>query len=160
MSEEGELTTIRCTIDGRPHEHRCHPLASALDFLRYVAGLTATKEGCKEGECGACAITLDGVVVNSCVVPAAHLQGRRVGTVEGLSRPDELSALQKAFLECGGAQCGICTPGMLVTGARLLEEGERLTEARIREHMAGNLCRCTGYGKIVESLLRASEEER
>ncbi|MBI4870175.1 MAG: (2Fe-2S)-binding protein [Candidatus Riflebacteria bacterium] len=133
---------------------------SALDFLRYVVGLTGTKEGCKEGECGACSITLDGVVVNSCLVPAAHLQGREVGTVEGLADDGRLSALQQAFLSHGGTQCGFCTPGMLVAGTALLAEGEPLTEERIREYMAGNLCRCTGYGKIVSALMAAAEEEK
>ncbi|MBI3892322.1 MAG: (2Fe-2S)-binding protein [Candidatus Wallbacteria bacterium] len=160
MSDPAAETVIRCTINGRAHEHRCHPLASALDFLRYVVRLTGTKEGCKEGECGACAITLDGVVVNSCIVPAAHLQGRQVRTVEGLGADARFSALQQAFLDCGGAQCGICTPGMLVTGTALLEDGRPLTEQRIREYMAGNLCRCTGYGKIVEALLKAAEGGR
>jgi carbon-monoxide dehydrogenase small subunit len=158
QADESCDVVIHCTINGREHEHRAHPLMSALDFLRQVAGLTGTKEGCREGECGACTITIDGVLSNACLVPAIHLDGRQVGTVEGLADEGRLSVLQQAFLEHGGAQCGICTPGMLMAGTKLLEDGEPLTEQRIREFMAGNLCRCTGYGKIVEALFKASGE--
>ncbi len=151
--------TIHFRLNGRDVSFSAHPLASALDFLRYVVKSTGTKEGCKEGECGACAILLDGEVVNACIVPAIHLRGKDVITVEGLGREQELNALQQAFLDHGGTQCGICTPGMLMTGTALLQEGKPLTEERIREYMAGNLCRCTGYGKIVQSLLESRKGE-
>ncbi|HEX5465888.1 MAG TPA: (2Fe-2S)-binding protein [Candidatus Limnocylindrales bacterium] len=129
-----------------------------LDVLREDLGLTGTKEGCGEGECGACSVLVDGAVVDSCLVPVAQVAGRSVRTVEGLAGPGgRLSVLQRAFLETGGAQCGICTPGMLIAGVAFLESGAAATDEAIREAIAGNLCRCTGYTKIVEAIALAAE---
>ena len=129
-----------------------------LDVLREDLGLTGTKEGCGEGECGACSVLVDGAVVDSCLVPVAQVAGRSVQTVEGLAAPDgRLSILQQAMLETGGAQCGICTPGMLMAGMAFLESGAPPTDDAIREAIAGNLCRCTGYTKIVEGIALAAE---
>lgn len=139
-------------LNGRAVEVACQPMARLLDVLREPLGLTGTKEGCGEGECGACSVLVDGAVVNSCLVPAIQIAGRRVETVEGLVIHREGRALQSAFVSCGGAQCGICTPGMLVAATALLRRSERPTPAEIREHLAGNLCRCTGYVRIVEAV--------
>ena len=129
-----------------------------LDVLREDLRLTGTKEGCGEGECGACSVLVDGAVVDSCLVPVAQVAGRSVQTVEGLAAPDgRLSILQQAMLETGGAQCGICTPGMLMAGMAFLESGAPPTDDAIREAIAGNLCRCTGYTKIVEGIALAAE---
>jgi carbon-monoxide dehydrogenase small subunit len=125
--------------------------------LREDLGLTGTKEGCGEGECGACSVILDGILVNACLIPAVQAQGSDLRTVEGLGRDGQLSALQEAFLHHGGAQCGFCTPGMLVAGTHLLEGDPELDAAAVREGLAGNLCRCTGYNKIVDSMLGTRE---
>jgi carbon-monoxide dehydrogenase small subunit len=132
-----------------------------LDVLREDLRLTGTKEGCGEGECGACSVLLDGELVNSCLVPVCQADGRAVTTVEGLAAPGgELRPVQRAFWVKGGAQCGICTPGMLVAAAALLERARRPGEAEIREWLAGNLCRCTGYAKIVEAVAAAARARR
>ncbi len=147
-----ERTDIAFELNGRSVEVACHPLTRLLDVLRVNLGLTGTKEGCGEGECGACSVIVDGAVVNSCLVPAAQVVGCRVETVEGLVAHREGRALQAAFIAHGGAQCGICTPGMLVAATCLLRRRDRPTPAEIREQLAGNLCRCTGYVRIVESV--------
>jgi aerobic carbon-monoxide dehydrogenase small subunit len=127
-----------------------------LDVLREQLGLTGTKEGCGEGECGACSVMIDGRIVNSCLVPAAQAEGCSIKTIEGIAlSEDQLHAVQKAFIECGGAQCGICTPGMIIAAVSLLEKNPNPDEAEIRNGLAGNLCRCTGYMKIFESVVRA-----
>jgi aerobic carbon-monoxide dehydrogenase small subunit len=141
-----------------------------LDVLREDLGLTGTKEGCGEGECGACTVLLDGEVVDSCLVPVSQVDGHAVRTVEGLGsrRPsteqpavlDDLNLLQMAFLEAGGAQCGICTPGMLMAGEAFLSSGMAPTDEAIREAIAGNLCRCTGYTKIIESIALAASRRQ
>jgi aerobic carbon-monoxide dehydrogenase small subunit len=128
-----------------------------LDALREDMGLTGTKEGCGEGECGACSVLLDGELVDACLVPVSQASGTTVRTVEGLATGDRLSALQEAFLETGGAQCGICTPGMLMAGEAFLASGAEPTEDNIRAAIAGNLCRCTGYTKIIEAIALAAE---
>jgi carbon-monoxide dehydrogenase small subunit len=128
-----------------------------LDVLREDLGLTGTKEGCGEGECGACSVLLDGAVVDACLVPVSQANGTQVRTVEGLGAADALNDLQQAFLETGGAQCGICTPGMLIAGEAFLASGAPATEENIREAIAGNLCRCTGYTKIIEAIALAAE---
>ena len=128
-----------------------------LDVLREDLGLTGTKEGCGEGECGACSVLLDGAVVDACLVPVSQAQGTRVRTVEGLAEPGTLGVLQQAFLETGGAQCGICTPGMLIAGEAFLAGGAAPTDENIREAIAGNLCRCTGYTKIIEAIALAAQ---
>ena len=130
-----------------------------LDVLREDLGLTGTKEGCGEGECGACSVLLDGAVVDACLVPVSQARGASVVTVEGLAENGSLGILQQAFLETGGAQCGICTPGMLIAGEAFLASGEEPSEERIREAIAGNLCRCTGYTKIIDAIALAAERK-
>ncbi len=128
-----------------------------LDVLREDLGLTGTKEGCGEGECGACSVIIDGAVVDACLVPVSHVTGTSVRTVEGLADDGRLNTLQHAFLETGGAQCGICTPGMLMAGDAFLASGADPTEDNIREAIAGNLCRCTGYTKIIDAIALAAK---
>jgi len=148
------LVTLHWTVNGRSVRTRVPPMKRLLDVLREDLGLTGAKEGCGEGECGACSVLLDGVVVNACLVPACQCDGRRVVTVEGLGRRGGISALQRTFVEHGAAQCGICTPGMLIAAHALLarERGKVPTDAAVREALAGNLCRCTGYQKIVDAV--------
>ena len=127
-----------------------------LDVLREQMNLTGTKEGCGEGECGACSVMIDGKIVNSCLIPVAQVAGTSITTIEGIAlSPDQLHEVQQAFIECGGAQCGICTPGMVIAAVNLLEKNPKPDEAAIRNGLAGNLCRCTGYMKIFESVVRA-----
>ena len=151
-----EKITVSFKVNGREETAEVYPLARLLDVLRESLGLTGTKEGCGEGECGACSVLIDGELVNSCLVPAAQVSGAEVLTIEGVAPgPETLHAVQEAFVAHGGAQCGICTPGMIVAAVRLLKDKPQPTEADIREGLAGNLCRCTGYGKIFESVVRA-----
>ena len=133
-------------------------MARLLDVLREQLQLTGTKEGCGEGECGACTVLIDGQIVNSCLVPVAQLNGVEITTIEGVAGEDQLHAVQQAFIDHGGAQCGICTPGMVLAAVNLLERIPAPTEADIRNGLAGNLCRCTGYMKIFESIVRACEK--
>ncbi len=142
---------IRLSVNGRPHDVEAHPLARLLDVLRVPMGLTGTKEGCGEGECGACTVLLDGVPVNSCLVAAGQCVGREILTIEGLAPDEDLSLLQRCFVESGGAQCGICTPGMLLSAEALLRDNPRPSDDEIRDAIAGNLCRCTGYQRIVDA---------
>jgi carbon-monoxide dehydrogenase small subunit len=144
-------------VNGRDCAVKVHPFARLLDVLREDLRLTGTKEGCGEGECGACTVLLNGLVVNSCLVPAIQAQGGEVVTVEGLAEDGRLSAVQAAFLEHNGAQCGFCTPGMLVAGYDLLGRCPAPDDARIREGLAGNLCRCTGYSKILDAVKDAAK---
>jgi carbon-monoxide dehydrogenase small subunit len=130
-------------------------MARLLDVLREELGLTGTKEGCGEGECGACSILLDGELVNSCLIPVMQADGTQMATIEGVANDGQLHAVQQAFLTHGGAQCGICTPGMVMAAVRLLDESPQPTEAEIRNGLAGNLCRCTGYIKIFEAVVEA-----
>ena len=146
---------VRCHVNGRPSEFEAYPMARLLDVLREHPGLTGTKEGCGEGECGACSVEIDGVLVNSCLVPALQVEGASIRTIEGVANGERLHAVQQAFITQGGAQCGICTPGMILAAANLLARYPRPTEAQIREGLAGNLCRCTGYIKIFESVVAA-----
>jgi carbon-monoxide dehydrogenase small subunit len=139
-------------VNGEPVELEAPGMRRLLDVLREDLRLTGTKEGCGEGECGACSVLLDGRVVDSCLVPMCQVDGADVRTVEGLSGSSELSPLQQAFLEHGGAQCGICTPGMLMAAQAYLEAGGGPDDAGIREAIAGNLCRCTGYTRIVSAI--------
>jgi carbon-monoxide dehydrogenase small subunit len=151
--------TIRFSVNGDPVELKVPGMRRLLDALREDLGLTGTKEGCGEGECGACSVLLDGRVVDACLVPMCQVDGSDVRTVEGLADlpTGTLSPLQRAFLELGGAQCGICTPGMLMAAQAYLEGGGGPEDGDIREAIAGNLCRCTGYTKIVESIAHAAE---
>src|SRR5437870_13447646 len=133
------------------------PMRRLLDVLREDLRLTGTKEGCGEGECGACSVIVDGEVINSCLVPVCQVNGSTILTVEGLARDGRLDPLQRAFLECGGAQCGICTPGMLIAARALLDENAGPTRDEIAEAIAGNLCRCTGYVKIIDAIEQAAQ---
>jgi carbon-monoxide dehydrogenase small subunit len=149
--------TYRFTVNGTDVEADVPGMRRLLDTLREDLGLTGTKEGCGEGECGACSVLIDGALVDACLVPTCQVEGASVLTVEGLAADDRLNPLQAAFLETGGAQCGICTPGMLMAGEAFLVSGERPDEDAIREAIAGNLCRCTGYTKIVDAIALAAE---
>lgn len=154
------------SVNGMQVRAEVHPGARLIDLLRDTLRLTGTKEGCGEGECGACTVLVDGRAVNACLFPALEAQGREVTTIEGLSGPDgKLSAIQQAFVDHGGIQCGFCTPGMIMAAAALLEKNPDPDEREIREGLVGNLCRCTGYAQIVDSVrqaaaaLRAGREE-
>lgn len=154
------VCTITCTINGKKYNLQTHPMTRLLDFIREGARLTGTKEGCGEGECGACSVLMNGEIVNSCLIPALQAQGAEIKTIEGIARGETLHTVQKAFIECGGAQCGICTPGMIIAAVSLLEKHPRPTDAQIREGLSGNLCRCTGYTKIFGSVVRAVQMEQ
>jgi carbon-monoxide dehydrogenase small subunit len=149
---------IKCKVNGAAHTLDVFPMARLLDVLREQLQLTGTKEGCGEGECGACTVVLDGRIVNSCLVPVAQANGSEITTIEGVAQDDQLHAVQQAFIEHGGAQCGICTPGMVLAAVDLLKRNPQPTEADIRNGLAGNLCRCTGYMKIFESVVRACQK--
>jgi len=151
---------VRFIVNGDPVELEVPGMRRLLDVLREDLGLTGTKEGCGEGECGACSVLVDGAVVDSCLVPICQVDGHAVRTVEGLAIAGQLDPLQAAFLETGGAQCGICTPGMLMAARALLDAGGETTDEAINEAIAGNLCRCTGYTKIVEAIAQAAATER
>jgi len=144
------------TVNGESKTVRAYPMERLLDVLRQQLQLTGTKEGCGEGECGSCSVLIDGVLINSCLVPVLQAADTSVITIEGLAGGDRLHILQDAFLECGGAQCGICTPGMILAAAHLLNETSQPTMEEIREGLSGNLCRCTGYSQIVEAVAEAA----
>jgi carbon-monoxide dehydrogenase small subunit len=146
---------ITCTVNGRRLPLDGHPMARLLDVLR-AAGLTGVKEGCGEGECGACAVLVDGQLVNSCLMPLAHADGATILTIEGVAAHERLNVVQMSFLECGAAQCGICTPGMVLAACALLDDNPHPDEDQIRAALAGNLCRCTGYMRIFEAVREAS----
>jgi len=153
------VTSYRFTVNAERVELDVPGMRRLLDVLREDLALTGTKEGCGEGECGACTVLLDGAPVDSCLVPVCQVEGSSVATVEGLApETNTLGALQTAFLETGGAQCGICTPGMLMAGRAYLDAGGGPDDDAIREAIAGNLCRCTGYTKIVEAIARAASQ--
>jgi len=152
--------SYRFVVNGNAVEVEVPGMRRLLDVLREDLALPGTKEGCGEGECGACSVILDGAVVDSCLVPVCQVDGAAVQTVEGLAGDLQLSDLQTAFLETGGAQCGICTPGMLMAAEAHLAAGIPVTDESIREAIAGNLCRCTGYTKIVEAIALAAERRR
>ena len=150
--------TIAFTLNGRPEQVDVPPNITLLDLLREVLGLTGTKRGCEAGECGACTVLLDGRAVNSCLVPAPQVGGREVVTVEGLAPLGKLAPLQQAFIDHGAVQCGFCTPGILMSAKDLLDHTADPSQAKIREAIAGNLCRCTGYQQIVDAVLTAAQE--
>ena len=139
-------------VNGAEHTLETWPMMRLLAILREDLGLTGTKEGCGEGECGACSVLMDGQLVNSCLIPAAQAEGAEIITIEGINHP-----VQQAFIDCGGAQCGICTPGMIVAAVHLLRKHANPTEAEVREGLAGNLCRCTGYMRIFEAVKRGAQ---
>ncbi len=147
---------VQATINGRETEFLCEPRQSLLEVLRDELRLTGSKEGCNNGNCGACNVILDGRLVNSCLVLGAEVQGRQVTTIEGVAGPQGLHPLQQKFLEHAALQCGICTPGFIVAARALLERKPQPTEAEVRHWLAGNLCRCTGYDKIVRAVLDAA----
>ena len=147
---------MKLVVNGEERSVSAPGLKRLLDVLREDLGLTGTKEGCGEGECGACSVLLDGVLVNSCLVPVCQVEGAQILTVEGVARGAELSRLQRAFVERGAAQCGICTPGMILAAHGFLQTGLPATNENVREAIAGNLCRCTGYAKIVEAIQEAA----
>src|SRR2546421_1822914 len=151
---------IACVVNDRPRTIEAFPMERLLDVLRETLRLTGTKEGCGEGECGACSILVDGEVVNSCLLPICQLQDVNIITVEGLARKGRFDPLQRAFLELGGAQCGICTPGMLIAARALLDANASPTRDEIKEAIAGNLCRCTGYVKIIDAIEQAAQARR
>lgn len=153
-----ELVHVRTTINGNQADFLCEPRQSLLEVLRDVLGLTGTKEGCNDGNCGACTVIFDGRIVDSCLVLGVEAQGKELTTIEGLATPQGLHPLQQAFLEEAALQCGICTPGFIVAAKGLLDQEPEVDEARVRHWLAGNLCRCTGYDKIVRAVLGASEK--
>jgi carbon-monoxide dehydrogenase small subunit len=148
--------TLGCTINGERRELKALPMARLLDVLRDDLRLTGTKEGCGEGECGACSVMMDGRLVNSCLVPFVQVDGAELMTIEGLAKDDEMHPIQAAFVTCGGAQCGICTPGMIMASYALLKDSPQPAPAMIKTALAGNLCRCTGYVKIIDSVKAAA----
>ncbi len=147
---------VQTRINGEDVDFLCEPRQSLLEILRDSLGMTGTKEGCSNGNCGACSVQLDGVLVDSCLVLAVEVDGKSVTTIEGLATPAKLHPLQQKFLEHAALQCGICTPGFIIAAKSLLEKNPRPTEHQVRHWLAGNLCRCTGYDKIVRAVLDAA----
>jgi aerobic carbon-monoxide dehydrogenase small subunit len=155
-SQERPQSEISFTVNGNSHTIRAYPMERLLDVLRHDLELTGTKEGCGEGECGSCSVLLDGVLVNSCLIPVLQASGSEIVTIEGLASDGRLQVLQQSFLDCGGAQCGICTPGMILASVHLLNKKPQPTLEEIREALSGNLCRCTGYMQIFEAVADAA----
>jgi carbon-monoxide dehydrogenase small subunit len=149
---------MRFRINGEDYELAIDPRRTLLEVLREEVGLTGTKKGCDEGDCGACTVIIDGKAVTSCLVLAVEAQGKEILTIEGLAEDGELHPVQKAFVEYGAIQCGFCTPGMVMSAKALLDGKPHPTEEEVRAGIAGNLCRCTGYAKIVEAILATSQK--
>ena len=150
--------TVSCHVNGAAVTMEGHPLTRLLDALRNELRLTGTKEGCGEGECGACSVLIDGQLTNSCLVPLLQAEGASIQTIEGVAQSGMLTRVQEAFIANGGAQCGICTPGMILASVSLLERHPQPTDDQIREGLAGNLCRCTGYMRIFEAVRAAARD--
>src|SRR3979490_2048476 len=155
--EKNAKCEVSFIVNGEAKKLLAHPMERLLDVLRNDLKLTGAKEGCGEGECGSCSVLLDGMLVNSCLIPVAQASGASIDTIEGISAHALIHPLQEAFLECGGAQCGICTPGMVIAAVALIERHPYPSDAEIREGLAGNLCRCTGYQKIFAAVVRACD---
>jgi aerobic carbon-monoxide dehydrogenase small subunit len=151
---------VSATINGDVVDYVCEPDETLLDVLRNRLGLTGAKEGCSTGDCGACSVTIDGRLTCSCLVLGAEAEGHEIGTIEGMANGEELHPLQRKFLEHAALQCGVCTPGFLVAAKALLEKNPSPSETEIRFGLAGNLCRCTGYDKIVRAVMAAADEMR
>ena len=147
---------IRTTINGEPREFLCEPRQSLLECLRDILGLTGTKEGCNDGNCGACTVIMDDRIVASCLVLGAEAESAAITTIEGIAQGGQLDPIQRAFLEGAALQCGICTPGFIIAAKALLDDEPHPSEERIRLHLANNLCRCTGYDKIVRAVQQAA----
>ena len=159
MPDNPSKVSINCSVNGRDTTLDVYPMARLLDVLREELRLTGTKEGCGEGECGACSVLIDGELVNSCLVPVLQVAAAQIKTIEGVANDEQLHAVQEAFINCGGAQCGICTPGMVLAAVNLLERTPDPRDAEIRTGLAGNLCRCTGYIKIFEAVVEACQKK-
>jgi carbon-monoxide dehydrogenase small subunit len=155
-----ESKTVKFLLNGQSYEVRVKPWRTLLEMIREDLKLTGTKEGCGHGECGSCTVILGGKTVNSCLVPAAEVDGQEIVTIEGLSEGDKLHPIQEAFIEQAGMQCGFCTPGMIISAKALLDKNPDPNEEEIREALAGNFCRCTGYTKIIEAVGAASKALR
>jgi aerobic carbon-monoxide dehydrogenase small subunit len=156
--EKAAECEVSFIVNGVQTKVLIHPMERLLDVLRNNLKLTGAKEGCGEGECGSCSVLLDGMLVNSCLIPVAQASGASIVTIEGISAHALMNPLQQAFLECGGAQCGICTPGMILAAVHLLEKKPEPALADIREGLAGNLCRCTGYMQIFEAVAKTARQ--
>jgi aerobic carbon-monoxide dehydrogenase small subunit len=156
MTDSVERRELSLTVNGERRTVRVYPMERLLDTLRGQLGLPGTKEGCGEGECGSCSILMDGALVNSCLVPVLQAKEASIITIEGLAAGERLNDLQEAFLQHGGAQCGICTPGMILAAAQLLRKNPEPTMEEIREGLSGNLCRCTGYMQIFAAVVETA----
>jgi carbon-monoxide dehydrogenase small subunit len=148
---------IQLKVNSVIYELKIDPARTLLQVIREDLGLTGTKSGCERGECGACTVLVDGLAINSCLMPAIEAEGKEILTIEGLARDGKLHPLQEKFIELGAIQCGFCTPGMIMTAKALLDRNPKPTEEEVRREIAGNYCRCTGYDKIVEAILSAAE---
>jgi carbon-monoxide dehydrogenase small subunit len=154
------MKEITLNVNGNEYTLEVKSSATLLDVIREHLGLTGTKEGCGEGECGACTVLMDGPAVNACLILAVEANGRRITTIEGLSHGEELHPIQQAFVDIGGMQCGFCTPGMILSAKVLLDKNQNPTDEEIRKGLEGNFCRCTGYTKIIESVRTAAQRMR
>jgi carbon-monoxide dehydrogenase small subunit len=162
MSVSGEtagIQEIRLTVNGEAAIVQAHPMERLLDVLRHELGLNGVKEGCGEGECGSCAVLMNGELVNSCLIPIAQAVSAHITTIEGLASDGKLHPLQASFLACGGAQCGICTPGMILAALHLLDKCPKPTLEQIKEGLSGNLCRCTGYMQVFAAVNKVAQED-
>ena len=160
MEKQTGNVMLRMTVNGKPVEVRTHPAWTLLRVLREEMHLTGTKKGCEQGDCGACTVLLDGKAVNACLVLALQAEGKTVETIEGLGTPEDLHPLQKSFIRHGAVQCGFCSPGMILSAKALLDRNPHLTAGEIKRGISGNLCRCTGYVKIIKAIQEASKERR
>jgi aerobic carbon-monoxide dehydrogenase small subunit len=158
MTTRPATCEISFTVNGEQTTVHAYPMERLLDVLRHHLGLTGAKEGCGEGECGSCSVIMDGALVNSCLIPVLQAQNSKITTIEGLTDASRLTRLQQTILDCGGAQCGICTPGILMAACSLLNQRPQPSAEEIKEGLSGNLCRCTGYAQICEAVVEAARE--